>query len=151
MATSRSIAPLPLPARLVELIDDGTWPSTHEQELAQNLLPLVTPAALQRVVPDEHRLYLLCPPFRSFRERIEAGSSYWNGPDAALDQVDPDRALDIGDFGLGSDTVLALDYRGSDTEPVVIRLQWRDAAAGGNRWVTVAPSFAEFWLRLTGT
>jgi hypothetical protein len=139
-----------LPPRLRELIDDGTWPIDLDQENAQNNRPLVPKAALQRVVPDEQSLYLLRPPFRTLRERMDEGSGFWNGPLVAIGQVCPEKTLDIGGFGLGSDTVLALDYRDSDIEPAVIRLQWRSADQGGNRWILVAPSFADFWFRLTG-
>ena len=57
-------------------------------------------------------------------------------------EIDPALTLIIGDFGLGSDAPIALDYRKDLNEPSIIRLQWNLEA--DNHWVEIAPSFAEF-------
>lgn len=60
----------------------------------------------------------------------------------ALDQIDPELALVIGDFGLGSDSPIILDFRQAQNPPV-LRLQWGPRGQG-NRWVQGAPDFDEF-------
>jgi hypothetical protein len=49
----------------------------------------------------------------------------------------------IGDFGLGSDSAIALDYR--EAEPSVIYLRW-SFVEGRKRtdWVRCAATFADF-------
>ena len=65
----------------------------------------------------------------------------------AIHEIDPDLTLIIGDFGLGSDAPLALDYRTGIT-PSVIRLRhicdkeiWDKMTSS---WVQVAPTFDNF-------
>jgi hypothetical protein len=58
----------------------------------------------------------------------------------ALNEIEPELALDIGDFGLGSDSAVVLDYRKAD--PSVIRLVWRKPDP--NTWVLCAGTFDEF-------
>ena len=53
------------------------------------------------------------------------------------------RILDIGDFGLGSDAPILLDYRGDVANPRVIRLRWAGGGKG-NEWVVMAPDFSSF-------
>jgi hypothetical protein len=62
---------------------------------------------------------------------------------AAPEGIDFDLALDIGDFGLGSDAPILLDYRVDAENPRVIRLRW---SPGGedNRWVVMASTFDSF-------
>ena len=48
----------------------------------------------------------------------------------------------IGDFGLGSDSPIVLDFGVSRTGRPVRRLRWHDA--GGTDWVTGAAGFDEF-------
>jgi len=50
-------------------------------------------------------------------------------------------AVAIGDFGLGSDAPLMLDYWRSPESPCVLRLQW---SQDGNQWIKVSDSFDEF-------
>jgi hypothetical protein len=61
----------------------------------------------------------------------------------ALDQIEPERALIIGDFGMGSDAPIILDYRNADSDPPVLRLRWSEGR-DNNAWVRCAASFDEF-------
>jgi hypothetical protein len=56
--------------------------------------------------------------------------------------IDFDLALDIADFGLGSDAPILLDYREDTTNPRVIRLRWQQGTP--NQWVIMAPDFRSF-------
>ncbi|HEY1187433.1 MAG TPA: hypothetical protein VGE74_07230 [Gemmata sp.] len=71
------------------------------------------------------------------------GSTVLYTRNCPLDQIVPEALIEVGDFGLGADAPVALDYRDGTDEPRVIRLLW---AGGGsrNRWVQMAPDFAAF-------
>jgi len=56
---------------------------------------------------------------------------------------DPERALLIGDFGLGSDSPIILDYARNPSRPPVLRLRWGPQGQG-NEWVQGACDFEEF-------
>jgi hypothetical protein len=67
--------------------------------------------------------------------------SFWLDPRCATHEIDPRRAVIIGDFGAGSDAAIILDYRASSSEPKVMRLCWTES---GNHWVEFAKTFSEF-------
>lgn len=59
-----------------------------------------------------------------------------------LDQIVPEMALTIGDFGLGSDSPIILEFARNASTPPVLRLRWsRDQR---NEWVQGARDFDEF-------
>ena len=60
----------------------------------------------------------------------------------ALEQIAPELSVDIGFFGLGSDTAIVLDYRQGGSNPPVLRLKW--CKPEPNVWVRCADSFDEF-------
>ncbi|MFY0540874.1 hypothetical protein [Nannocystis pusilla] len=68
--------------------------------------------------------------------------SFWREPMADLDGIDPDLASILGDFGLGSDAPIVLDYRSGPARPRVLRLRW--SGREGNRWIVAAPDVAAF-------
>ena len=93
-----------------------------------------------RLAPGESELFLEPPPFRTLATEITGNPQFW-AEHGALDEIDPELALVIGDFGLGSDAAIVLDYRRSADEPAVLGLAWSDE---GNHWVELAASFDEF-------
>jgi hypothetical protein len=60
----------------------------------------------------------------------------------AADQIDPEKALIIGDFGLGSDSPIILDFARNASNPPVLRLRWGPDQR--NEWVQGARDFDEF-------
>jgi hypothetical protein len=84
------------------------------------------------------------PPFRTIAKVRGAGGAgdFWERF-GALDQIDPERALIIGDFGLGSDSPVILDYALNPSSPPVLRLRWGPRGLG-NEWVQGARDFDEF-------
>jgi hypothetical protein len=132
---------LVLPPLLEELIATGRWPRNSTESLAQNLKSRVAPERVKALAPEEDWLYLFPPPFQTVREKSK-NNPYWMSPMSAPDGIDFDLALDIGDFGLGSDAPILLDYREDEKNPRVIRLRWR--AGEPNRWVVMAPDFESF-------
>ncbi|WAS96886.1 hypothetical protein [Nannocystis punicea] len=140
---------LPLPPLLVLLIDQGRWPRTREEALGQHRRPWVELTRIHALAPEEDGLYLARPPFVTVRAEM-ARNPFWGDPLSDPGGIDPDLALVLGDFGLGSDAPILLDYRLDLAQPQVLRLLW--SRSEGNRWVVAAPDFAGFAaaLGLTG-
>lgn len=132
---------LALPPLLNELIAAGRWPRTPAEALRQNLAPLVSVARIQELAPEESDLYLKAPPFMTVRA-VLADGSFWNDRTADLGHIDVDRTILIGDFGLGSDAPIVLDYRLDVVSPRVLRL--RRPSWDQGHWVIMAPDFATF-------
>lgn len=57
--------------------------------------------------------------------------------------INPSLSVLIGDFGLGSDQSIALDYRKSAADPPVVAMRWRLPAAT-NCWIELAKSARDF-------
>lgn len=135
------------------MIQSQSWPPSDQAALRQNLTPLVSRERVFAATSgDEGRpdaptdLFLHPPPFRTVAERIADGErQFW------LELADPEgivfeRTLVIGDFGLGSDAPIVLDYRADLAAPTVLRLSWGLERGPQNppRWVPFAPTFDAF-------
>jgi hypothetical protein len=131
---------LTLPLLLTEMIAAGRWPRNSREAMAQNNRPLVTRERLRAVVAEEDWLYLHCPPFHTVRE-LSLRNWFWTDPMANPDGIAFDLAIEIGDFGLGSDAPILLDYRQDPNNPRVIRLKW---SRDGNHWVEMSPDLNAF-------
>ncbi|MGH8029764.1 MAG: hypothetical protein ACREO3_07515 [Arenimonas sp.] len=129
------------------LIAEGCWPASNELSLRQNLRCIVDLCALQAIAPDEPSLFLHAPPFHTVCRHVRPGDAR-DAEQWAISDIEPSLTVPIADFGMGSDTSLALDYRADARAPTLIRLEWRLPAAP-NRWVAAFPDFAAFarWLR----
>ncbi len=101
-----SAAEFSLPAKLQTLIDDHKWPLTEDDCRRQNLKPWVSADRVQLFAPDEDRIYFYCPPFPTVAWCVQHGgeSAFWNSDDAVPNEIDFERAVPIGDFGVGSDS-----------------------------------------------
>jgi hypothetical protein len=97
---------LVVPPLLEEMLATG-WPRNVAEAGAQKR---VAKERVRRLVPEESTIYLLPPPFLTVRERSKSNPQ-WMRPEGAPDGIDFDLALDIADFGLGSDAPILLDYR----------------------------------------
>jgi hypothetical protein len=84
----------------------------------------------------------LPPPFVTVRDESES-NLFWYSDMAAPRGISFDMSLIIGDFGLGSDAPILLDYRADEANPRVIRLRWSRNGTG-NEWVEMAPDFGAF-------
>ena len=137
------MSPLELPTELIALITKGAWPLTEQESNRQRMFTApISRELIQHYVPEESEIWLCPPPFRTVAERCASGEAkYWD-EFGSLDQVDPTRTLLIGDFGIGTETAIALDYRRAESPPV-LRLSW----IGGQpktRWVPFFATFGEF-------
>ena len=132
-----------LPPELSGLIASGAWPLTETEANLQNLSSAPIPTTLvEQLVPGESRIYLLPPPFRTIAECCQGTSGDFWREYGGLDTIDPARAMLIGDFGLGADAVIVLDYRTSN-DPPLIRFAWTDGALRP-RWVSFFETFGAF-------
>lgn len=139
---STTVGDLPLPKRLIGLIESGLWPRTHAEAEQQNIRSLVPAERIHLFAPEEDRIYLAWPPFYTIAERSCGGAKGFWSQWGALQEISPELSVDIGDFGLGSDTTIVLDYREDRGNPVVIRLKWRKPEP--NAWIRCADSFDQF-------
>jgi hypothetical protein len=127
-----------IPDQLQAMLAGGRWPRTADEASKQNLH--------SRVPEDRNcrlrRVYLYAPPFHTLA-RVAAGGDDFYSRFGALHELVPELSVAIGDFGLGADAPILLDYRAGPTEPRVIHLEWADRG-DANYWVVMAENFAEF-------
>jgi hypothetical protein len=135
----------PLPDCLARLLAAKIWPLTETQSMnAQQLRPIIAAERVQRFAADETLICLQPPPFTTIaRVRAAGGAGDFWERFGALDQIDPERALILGAFGLGSDSPIILDYASNPSNPPVLRLRW-GFQGKGNEWVAGAVNFDEF-------
>ena len=137
---------LPLPQALIDLIESGFWPQTEQESLAQNLRCLIALEKIRAFAPEEEWIFFYRPPFSTEEKWMKHNPSLGD-PMWATHEINPALTLIVGDFGLGSDAPIALDYRKDFENPRVIRLKWAQGpkwAPENNHWVEIAPSFADF-------
>jgi hypothetical protein len=133
-----------IPDRLVALINNGFWPRTDEEELRQNLKPLVPEERIKIIAPEQNRIYFVQPPFNTVaRLRKDDQNKFWS-TFAAPEDIEAGLAVFIGDFGIGSDAPILLDYRKNRLCPTVIRLKWNYGVGQRNQWLTCANNFDQF-------
>jgi hypothetical protein len=117
-----------LPDGLNRLLAKGIWPSAASGPSMdqQGLHRIVSSDRVKRFAADETEIRLQPPPFRTMAmERARGGGAadFWE-EFGAFDQIDPELALFIGDFGFGSESVIILDYARDPLNPPVLRLRW---------------------------
>jgi hypothetical protein len=112
----------------------------------QQFKPLVPAERVQRFAPDETLICLAPPPFGTIAaERAAGGSGDFWPRFGALHQIDSEKAVVIGDFGLGSDSPIILDYSRNAADPPVLRLRWSGNGPQVNtEWVEGARNFDHF-------
>jgi hypothetical protein len=127
---------MPLPSDLISLIEAGRWRCP------------VDLSGVDRLFPDrgEFKLYTLeYMPFENHWWITRTASMFVGSPDPVRvpGDIDPKRSVLIGDLGIGYDQPIALDYRPSMEDPVVLTFEWSDIARD-NRWVRVASNIKGF-------
>lgn len=117
----------------------------------QNIKPWVTSQAIAKFAPDEETIFLYKPPFSVVAALMANGDEFWTRPCAAPESLDHAKAIMIGDFGMGADSPLVLDYRHSPSDPSVLRLKWSWSRNGEphNEWAEVAATFP-FFVEMLG-
>jgi hypothetical protein len=146
MRRENGVMELPLPARLTYLLATGVWPSADGPSMiAQQLNPSISADRVRRFAAEESLICLQPPPFPTIAQERAAGGAgdFWDRF-GALDQIVPEKALIIGDFGLGSDSPVILDYARNASNPPVLRLRLHWGPDRRNEWVQGAQDFDEF-------
>jgi hypothetical protein len=128
-----------IPNLLQAMIDVGRWPRTADEALKQHPRSLIPEDRNRRL----RGIYLYAPPFHSVAEIVAGSGKDFYTQFGELHELLPGALVEIGDFGLGSDAPILLDYRVDPAAPRVIHLEW---PGGGrpNYWVVMAPDFASF-------
>jgi hypothetical protein len=119
----KMVGNLSLPKGLLRLLETSRWPRTEEEERHQNICLLVSKERIRSVAADQDRIYFVRPPFSTVAALIAAQEGEFWSRFGALEQINPDLSILIGDFGLGSDSPILLDYRQDSANPSVIRLK----------------------------
>jgi hypothetical protein len=132
-----------IPEALVGLIEAGIWPKDEQETSRQYGSPLAPRERIQAMAPEESELVLIHPPFRTVAQHRSGGERFWDWEQAAASGIDVALTIPIGDFGLGSDAPIVLDYRVDRNRPKVLRLRY-GASHAENRWVEMAPTFEAF-------
>ncbi len=133
-----------LPLGLIRLLTTGVWPSADGPSMgAQQLDPLVSADRVRRFAPEESLICFAPPPFRTIAQGRALGGAgdFWERF-GALDQIVPEKAVVIGDFGIGADSPIILDYSRNLSNPPVLRLRWGPNKR--NEWVQGARDFDDF-------
>ncbi len=125
-----------LPHLLTSMISTGRWPSASDSVNKQNLQSLI-PSDRNRKL---RRICLYPPPFRTL---TNASNDDFYRTHGVIWQLKPELAIEIADFGIGSDTPILLYYDRSKNEPTVINLDWHNSP-NSNSWVVMADSFSAF-------
>jgi hypothetical protein len=144
MRRESEVSEFPLPAGPVRLIGAGVWPSSDGPSMTeQQFRPIIAADRVRRFAAEESLICLLPPPFWTIaREKAGGGAGDFWERFGALDQIVAEKALIIGDFGLGSDAPIILDFARNASNPPVLRLRW--GADRQNDWVQGAQDFDEF-------
>jgi hypothetical protein len=133
---------LVIPDGLLAALEAGRWPRTGDEAQRQNLHCPVPVDRIRSLAPEESWLFLYPPPFATVAQALAGGQDFYTRF-GSIDQIVPEAAIEIADFGLGSDAPVLLDYRTGPTNPRVIRLLWAGEGRP-NRWVAMAPDFSAF-------
>ncbi len=141
-----SSASLPIPARLQMLVDNVIWPIDENACRQQNLNSWVASEHIRRLADDEDRIYFYPPPFLTVETIMSNRQEreFWQSDHAASNEIKFNYSVVLGDFGLGSDSPIILDYQHSLTTPCVKRLKWGPGPNCVNHWVEMASSFNDF-------
>ena len=115
-----------LPDGLNRLLASGVWPSAAAPAMTEHASrPIGSPDRVGRFAAEETLICLQPPPFYTIAQYRAFGGAgdFWERF-GALDQIDPERALILGDFGFGSESPIILDYSRDPIRPPVLRLRW---------------------------
>ena len=133
-----------LPTELEDLIADGHWPTEGRHVKSQNSEAIIPRELVRQVFPDESLFCFCLPPFPALSE-IQ-GEEVWRSETARPDQLNHSTALVLGDFELGSDSAVILDYEADALDPPVKWLRYEGYSH--TYWDTACKNFRELSDRL---
>lgn len=131
-----------IPGGLVRLLEIGWWPRDAATAMGQNVRSLVAEAEVRAFAAEESMIYFFPPPFHTISELLASEERFWTSEMACPGGISFEHTVVIGDFGLGSDAPIVLDYRADAFRPCVLRLQFQfGESRAKNRWVKAAEDF----------
>ncbi len=139
--------PLKIPDKLTYLIAHRHWPTADAHFMGQDIKFIIPEELVQAVFPGERRFCFAKPPFSLVSQMKSEHACFWDQDIARPDQIVRDLSLVIGDFEIGSDSAVILDYSETPDNPCVKWLRW-GRTEPRNEWVTACQSFDEFADRL---
>jgi hypothetical protein len=132
--------PWTLPARLRRLVELRWWPYDYQSEIQQNLHSLIPEDRVRAFAPEERIIYFNRPPFHAVSALLASNEQFWTSELACPSGISFEHTVVLGDFGLGSDAPIVLDYRTDAMRPSVLRLRYSDSTPNTD-WVTAAVDF----------
>ena len=137
---------LPIPTLLSDLLATGKWPALESAARGQYQRSLAAADRVRKFAVEEDEIRLYAPPFRTIADELAQASAvavngFWKRY-GALNEIAPEHALILGDFGLGSDAPIILNYAVDALDPPVFRLRW--VPHQPNKWIKGARNFNEF-------
>jgi hypothetical protein len=134
-----------IPNSIINLSNIGFWPQDTKKATEQNLKPLVSSEIVKKIVPGENSIYFnSIESFSLLSDEISYDYDFWKN-EGALDKINPEMCVIIGDFGMGSDSPIILDYSDNINMPKVKRLIWLE---NGNYWEKLADNIDDFLFKL---
>ncbi len=134
--------PWTLPARLKRLVESGWWPHDYRSEIRQNLHSLIPEDRVRAFAAEESIIFLNQPPFPVVSSLVASNEQFWTSDQACPSGISFEHTVVLGDFGLGSDAPIVLDYRTDALRPRVLRLRYGYVnATSQTDWVTAAVDF----------
>lgn len=122
-----------LPRKLVDLIENKIWPSGTDY----NLQPKMPVERVRSLCTGDDSIFLYAPPLKFVSE--DETNRNWAGYNADS-IIEPSSLLLIGDFGMGSDSPIAIRYL-SDQPGQIYYLEWTERKVN---WKLLSSSFEEF-------
>ena len=122
---------LVIPELLQAMLAESRWPRDAHEAMRQNLRSLVPEDRIRRL----RRIFLYPPPFHTVAQLVDGGNSFYSRF-GALHELVPNSAIEIADWGAGTDAPILLDYRVNPANPSVILLEW-PGDDDLNRWVVM--------------
>lgn len=134
---------LKIPNAILTLAEKGIWPNEQLSSYQEGCNFIEDEVLVQKIAPDEKYIFFhTLSGFRTMADEIMFDEELWHEI-GALNQIDVNKCLVIGDFGLGSDTPIILDYSENYEHPTVKRLVWKSDVTK-NYWEVIAKDMEEF-------
>lgn len=150
---------LSLPKSMVNRIKNGLWKAPKDKSILEKIVLAYCSSSEQKalmktMIPDlslfsttlmdtesnNLQYWLLDPELKELKIMFLGKKD----PQVSPGYIIPNKTILFADFGRGSDTCFALDYRKNSTNPSVILLYWGKKPEEDNRWRKIANSFEEF-------
>ena len=134
-----------IPERILHLVELKIWPLNSLEAKFQNTKSFVNEELISKIAPDESSIYFSgFESFDTLENEFSQNYEFWV-KEGAINEINPKNCIVIGDFGLGSDAPIVLDYSNNPSNPSVKRLVWGKQK---NYWEKIADNIDELLNKL---